>query len=77
VSKVLKRMVKDNILMQIRGEGLVNGDEGAEASGLGEGSSRSAEKVVYNLHPNVALDELGVEEGDEEGAGVADGEIEE
>lgn len=36
--------------MQIRGEGLV-GDEG-------EGSSRSAEKVVYVLHPNCAVEEV-------------------
>ena len=34
--------------MQIRGEGLV-GDEG---------SSRDAEKVVYVLHPNCAVEEM-------------------
>ena len=45
--------------MQIRGEGLMG-----EA---GEGSADAAAKVVYNLHPNVALDELGVEDGDEVG----------
>ncbi|KAL7272364.1 MCM DNA helicase complex subunit mcm6 [Rhizina undulata] len=53
VEKVLKRMVKDNILMQIRGEGLV---EDADA---GEGSFRAAERSVFVLHPNVALEELG------------------
>ena len=40
--------------MQIRGEGLVG-----EAQ---EGSSRDAERVVYVLHPNVALEELGTAE---------------
>lgn len=64
VTKVLRRMVRDNVLMQIRGEGLVPGDdEDAEGAGAGEGSSRAAEKVVYVLHPNVALEELGGAEG--------------
>ena len=53
VKKVLKRMVKDNVIMQIRGEGLM------EEDGAGEGSSRDAGRVVYVLHPNVALEELG------------------
>ena len=53
VKKVLKRMVKDNVVMQIRGEGLM------EEDGAGEGSSRDAGRVVYVLHPNVALEELG------------------
>ena len=66
VRKVIKRMVKvsipvsgdalrtlltflqDNIFMQIRGEGL-DGDEG---------TSREAEKVVYVLHPNCAVEEI-------------------
>ncbi|MCJ1484660.1 MCM DNA helicase complex subunit mcm6 [Schaereria dolodes] len=52
VRKVIKRMVKDNIFMQIRGEGLVDGEEG-----IG-GSSRDAEKVVYVLHPNCAVEEI-------------------
>ncbi|KAG0639328.1 MCM2/3/5 family-domain-containing protein [Tuber brumale] len=51
IGKVLKRMVKDNILMQIRGEGLVG-----EAA---EGSSAEGGKTVFVLHPNVALEELG------------------
>lgn len=67
VGKVLRRMVKDGILMQIRGEGLVGAEGGAGAGGPAEGSSTMAERVVYNLHPNVALDELGVEGGDEVG----------
>ncbi|KAF2103104.1 MCM-domain-containing protein [Rhizodiscina lignyota] len=47
--KVLKRMVKDNILMQIRGEGLA--DE--QGQGLqGEG------KVVYVMHPNCAVEDM-------------------
>lgn len=54
-TKVLKRMVRDNVLMQIRGEGLRDRDEGE----AGEGGSAGAGKVVYVLHPNVALEELG------------------
>ncbi|KAI9813700.1 MAG: MCM DNA helicase complex subunit mcm6 [Thelocarpon impressellum] len=50
VGKVIKRMVKDNILMQIRGEGLVPEDEA-------EGS-REAEHVVYVLHPNCAVEDV-------------------
>ncbi|KAF2083730.1 MCM-domain-containing protein [Saccharata proteae CBS 121410] len=48
--KVLKRMVKDNILMQIRGEGLAD-DQG---QGLDHEDS-----VVYVLHPNCAVEEMG------------------
>ncbi|KAI5845290.1 MCM2/3/5 family-domain-containing protein [Morchella snyderi] len=51
IKKVIKRMVKDNILMQIRGEGLVGEAE--------EGSSSAGGKTVFVLHPNVALEELG------------------
>jgi DNA replication licensing factor MCM6 len=51
IGKVLRRMVRDNILMQIRGEGLVG-----EAA---EGSSAEGGKTVFVLHPNVALEELG------------------
>ena len=68
--KVLRRMVRDSILMQIRGEGLV-GEDGDGDGGVGEGSARAQERVVYNLHPNVALDELGVEGGDEMPGGAA------
>ncbi|KJZ79421.1 hypothetical protein HIM_00890 [Hirsutella minnesotensis 3608] len=45
---VLKRMVKDNILMALRGEGLV-GDEV---------SSSTPAKVVYVIHPNCAVEEF-------------------
>ncbi|KAL1981130.1 hypothetical protein VTN96DRAFT_3064 [Rasamsonia emersonii] len=47
--KVLKRMVKDNILMPIRGEGLMDED------GQQQGQSQS---VVYVLHPNCAIEEM-------------------
>ncbi|MCJ1402524.1 MCM DNA helicase complex subunit mcm6 [Xylographa trunciseda] len=52
VAKVLKRMVKDNIFMQIRGDG-----EGLVEEGQA-GSSREAERVVYVLHPNCAVEEV-------------------
>lgn len=48
VRKVIKRMVKDSVLMMLRGEGLA--DE--EGEGLGE------EKVVYVVHPNFAVEEV-------------------
>ncbi|EGO59994.1 hypothetical protein NEUTE1DRAFT_121681 [Neurospora tetrasperma FGSC 2508] len=54
VGKVLKRMVKDNILMAIRGQGIV-GEEGT----AGEGTSARAEgNIVYVLHPNCAVEEF-------------------
>ncbi|KAF4584228.1 putative replication licensing factor [Ophiocordyceps camponoti-floridani] len=46
---VLKKMVKDNILMALRGEGLVD-EEG--------GSSSASSAVVYVLHPNCAVEEF-------------------
>ncbi|KAF2226907.1 MCM2/3/5 family-domain-containing protein [Elsinoe ampelina] len=49
--KVLKRMVKENILMQIRGEGL-------QGDANGEGSSRGQERTVYVMHPNCAVEEM-------------------
>ncbi|KAI0482005.1 MCM-domain-containing protein [Xylariaceae sp. FL0804] len=48
---VLKKMVKENILMAVRGEGLAD-DNAADGDG-GPGS----ERVVYVLHPNCAIDE--------------------
>ncbi|KAF1817038.1 MCM-domain-containing protein [Eremomyces bilateralis CBS 781.70] len=48
--KVLKRMVKDQILMQIAGEGLAD----QQGDGL-----QQEDKVVYVLHPNCAVDEVG------------------
>lgn len=47
VGKVIKRMVKDGILMRIRGEGLLDGT--AENGTQQDGS----DKVIYVLHPNV------------------------
>lgn len=55
VGKVLKRMVKDNVIMQIRGEGLV--DDGDDANG-GQGSADAASEVVYVLHPNCAVEDM-------------------
>ncbi|KAF2671990.1 MCM-domain-containing protein [Microthyrium microscopicum] len=48
--KVLKRMVKDNILMQLRGEGM------ADQKGQGLGGP---EKIMYVMHPNCAVEEMG------------------
>ncbi|KAL4931678.1 MCM DNA helicase complex subunit MCM6 [Aspergillus undulatus] len=45
-TKVLKRMVKDNILMPIHGQGLVD-----------ESTETPAGSTVYVLHPNCAIDE--------------------
>lgn len=45
---VLKKMVKDNFLMALRGEGLLDG----------EASSASSAGVVYVLHPNCAVEEF-------------------
>ncbi|KAL2121601.1 hypothetical protein VTJ04DRAFT_5628 [Mycothermus thermophilus] len=57
--KVLKKMVKDNILMAIRGEGIADDDN----AGAGEGSSAAAQaqqpgRIVYVLHPNCAVEEV-------------------
>jgi len=52
--KVLKKMVKDNILMAIRGQGMTNADDNNNAAA---GSSDDAGKVVYVLHPNCAVEE--------------------
>jgi len=48
--KVLKRMVKDNILMPIRGEGLVDDEDDQQ--------EREPQKVVYILHPNCAIEDM-------------------
>ncbi|KAJ3510936.1 hypothetical protein NM208_g15481 [Fusarium decemcellulare] len=45
---VLKKMVKENILMALRGEGLTDGEEG----------SSSAAHIIYVLHPNCAVEEF-------------------
>lgn len=49
--KLICSCLQDNILMQIRGEGLVGETE--------EGSSSAGGRTVFVLHPNVALEELG------------------
>ncbi|KAI9790307.1 MAG: MCM DNA helicase complex subunit mcm6 [Piccolia ochrophora] len=55
VGKVVRRMVKDNILMPLRGEGLDghnNDDDGHE------GAAASTRKVTYILHPNCAVEDM-------------------
>ncbi|KAL2258908.1 hypothetical protein VTK26DRAFT_7588 [Humicola hyalothermophila] len=52
--KVLKKMVKDNILMAIRGQGMAD----ADGDNAGEGSSAQAGQIVYVLHPNCAVEEF-------------------
>jgi DNA replication licensing factor MCM6 len=39
--------------MQIRGDGLVDNDQD-----LGDESSATAQRVVYVLHPNCAIEEM-------------------
>ncbi|KAK4180866.1 putative DNA replication licensing factor mcm6 [Triangularia setosa] len=51
--KVLKKMVKDNILMAIRGQGMQEDTEDSQA-----GSSAAAQKIVYVLHPNCAVEDV-------------------
>ncbi|VBB74062.1 Putative DNA replication licensing factor mcm6 [Podospora comata] len=51
--KVLKKMVKDNILMAIRGEGMQEDTENGQA-----GPSAAAQKIVYVLHPNCAVEDV-------------------
>ncbi|KAI1463044.1 MCM-domain-containing protein [Daldinia caldariorum] len=54
---VLKKMVKDNILMAVRGEGLAeDGDQAAAADGAS--APAPSQKVVYVLHPNCAIEEV-------------------
>ncbi|KAI1775722.1 MCM-domain-containing protein [Hypoxylon cercidicola] len=50
---VLKKMVKDNILMAVRGEGLAENDESAAS----ESGPATSQKVTYVLHPNCAVEE--------------------
>ncbi|ETI23345.1 hypothetical protein G647_05146 [Cladophialophora carrionii CBS 160.54] len=49
--KVLKKMVKDNVIIAIRGEGLVEGDN----EDAGAGSSGANQRLTYALHPNCGL----------------------
>ncbi|KAI1633134.1 MCM2/3/5 family-domain-containing protein [Biscogniauxia mediterranea] len=53
---VLRKMVKDNILMAVRGEGLTEGDTAAAGEG-GAAQAPAQQKVVYVLHPNCAVEE--------------------
>jgi DNA replication licensing factor MCM6 len=46
---VLKKMVKDNILMPIRGEGLADDADSRPSS--------NAQRVIYVLHPNCAIED--------------------
>ncbi|KAF4125376.1 DNA replication licensing factor MCM6 [Geosmithia morbida] len=48
---VLKKMVKENILMALRGEGLTDGDQPST-------SASSTSQVVFVLHPNCAVEEF-------------------
>ncbi|RMD43505.1 hypothetical protein DV735_g1667, partial [Chaetothyriales sp. CBS 134920] len=48
--KVVKKMVKDNIIMPIRGEGLLDGDDADD-----EQQQPAASTVKYVLHPNCGL----------------------
>ncbi|KAI0173298.1 MCM-domain-containing protein [Hypoxylon sp. FL1284] len=52
---VLKKMVKDNILMAVRGEGLA--EDGDEA-GASDGGPTPSQRVVYVLHPNCAVEDV-------------------
>jgi DNA replication licensing factor MCM6 len=57
VRKVLKRMVKDNILMPIRGQGLVGADIADDSNGA-VSAGAAAHEVVYVLHPNCAVEDM-------------------
>ncbi|KAF2721596.1 MCM-domain-containing protein [Polychaeton citri CBS 116435] len=48
--KVLKRMVKENTLLQIRGEGL--------ADESGDVGLQGADKIMYVVHPNCAVEDI-------------------
>ncbi|QIW99365.1 hypothetical protein AMS68_004883 [Peltaster fructicola] len=47
--KVLKRMLKDNVLLQIRGDGLAEEDGSRHAQD---------DRIMYMVHPNCAIDEV-------------------
>ncbi|CAK7266192.1 MCM DNA helicase complex subunit mcm6 [Sporothrix epigloea] len=54
VRMVLKKMVKDNILMAIRGQGMADED----AAGAGSSSAAQQQQdIIYVLHPNCAFEE--------------------
>ncbi|EHY56949.1 MCM DNA helicase complex subunit mcm6 [Exophiala dermatitidis] len=51
--KVLKRMVKDNVIIAIRGQGLVEDDD--ENDGDHPSSAATGQRVTYALHPNCGI----------------------
>ncbi len=51
VGKVMKRLVRDCVIMQVKGSGLLDGDGGEQDDG-------DDGKVVYVLHPNCAVEEM-------------------
>ena len=59
VKKVIKRMVKDNVLMQVKGQGLLNldGDTSTRTQENGDGSP-DEDTVIYMLHPNCAIEDI-------------------
>ncbi|KAI9822959.1 MAG: MCM DNA helicase complex subunit mcm6 [Phylliscum demangeonii] len=60
VHKVLKRMVRDHVVMPIRGEGLVDEDGDTDAAGqpVSAADAHANARVVYVLHPNCAVDDM-------------------
>jgi DNA replication licensing factor MCM6 len=52
IRKQANAQFQDNIIQQVRGEGLVDGDEEVA------GSSVDAGRAVYVLHPNCAIEEM-------------------
>ncbi|RPA76120.1 putative DNA replication licensing factor Mcm6 [Ascobolus immersus RN42] len=62
VGKVVRRMVRDGLLMMVRGEGMVEGEDMEVEGGGNGGANGGGEKVLYVLHPNVDLGELGIED---------------
>ncbi|KAK5232081.1 MCM DNA helicase complex subunit mcm6 [Exophiala xenobiotica] len=50
--KVLKRMVKDNVIIPIRGEGLVDDDQDQDQD---HDAATTSSKVSYALHPNCGI----------------------
>ncbi|OAA68327.1 DNA replication licensing factor mcm6 [Niveomyces insectorum RCEF 264] len=58
VHMVLKKMVKENILMAIRGQGMTEDTEdGAPGAAASSSSSTAQQQLVYVLHPNCAFEE--------------------
>lgn len=60
VGKVVRRMVRDNIVMPVRGVGLDGVAEGGEGEGAGDDrdGDGDGERVLYILHPNCAVEEM-------------------